>query len=90
MLDDDGRLLVGCVDDSRADLCVVDELLRLELAARRAGRRLLVRGATPSLRGLLGLLGLSGVLTLEAGGQLELGEQLVVADEVVQARDPPA
>ena len=74
------------------DLAVVDQLARLELAARRLGCSVAVRGAAPDLAGLAGLLdlvGLTGVLAVEVGGQPEGGEQPGV-EEVVVADDPVA
>lgn len=54
------------------DIGTVDALCRLALATRRLGCRLVVRGASPELRGLLGLAGISGVVpcpesSVEAG-----------------------
>ena len=55
-----------------SDIGTVDALCRLTLAARRLGRRLVVRGASRDLRQLLGLVGLEGVVpcaesSVEAG-----------------------
>ncbi|HKR98393.1 MAG TPA: STAS domain-containing protein [Candidatus Dormibacteraeota bacterium] len=45
-----------------ADAVSVDALLRLQLDARRQGRSLQVRNATPALRELIALCGLADVL----------------------------
>jgi len=47
------------------DLWVVDQLARLQLAARRLGCSLRLRGAPSQLRELLGLAGLSDILMTE-------------------------
>jgi hypothetical protein len=47
------------------DLWVVDRLARLQLAARRRGCSLRLRGAPTQLRELINLAGLSDILTTE-------------------------
>jgi ABC-type transporter Mla MlaB component len=47
-----------------ADAAAVDALARLHLAARRRGRRILIRGGDPHLVGLLRLVGLRDALPL--------------------------
>jgi hypothetical protein len=71
------------------DLAVVEELARLQLAARRLGCSVRLRGACVELFGLLDLLGLSEVAGLcrEVGGEAEGGEQVGV-EEVVMPDDP--
>jgi hypothetical protein len=76
--------IVGRIEAGRADLALVDALVRFQLVARRAGARLRLRDASEQLRGLLELVGLAGVLALEPRGKAEPGEQLGV-EEVVQA-----
>ncbi|MGH3963468.1 MAG: hypothetical protein ACRDRY_09465 [Pseudonocardiaceae bacterium] len=77
----------------RPDLAVVDELARLQLAARRLGCSIRLRDACIELLELLELLGLGDVvggtagLRREVGGQAEGGEQLGV-EEVVMPDDP--
>ncbi len=74
-------------------LAVVDALARLQLAARRWGCSIRVRGAQDDLLGLIDLVGLKAVLTGPSGGvragEAEGLEQLQV-EEVVVADDPPA
>jgi hypothetical protein len=75
----------------RTGLELVDELARLQLAARRLGCSIRVRDAWTVLSDLLDLVGLAELLTgsvLEAGGEAECREQLGV-QEVVQTGDPP-
>ena len=69
------------------DLCTVDDLARLQLAARRAGCSIQLRNAGAALRELIALVGLADVLPLEVGREPEVGEELGV-QEVVQSRDP--
>lgn len=87
---DDGReIAVGRLEAPRADLTLVDAVLRLQLAARRRGWSMRVRGVPDELRALLEFAGLAGVLAFEPGREPELGEQRGV-EEVVQPLDPPA
>ena len=76
-------------------LAVVDALARLQLAARRWGCTIRVRGAPDELLGLIDLVGLKAVLTgpapsaREVAGEAEGLEQLEV-EEVMVADDPVA
>jgi hypothetical protein len=72
----------------RPDLTVVDQLARLQLAARRAGCTVRLRDAVPALVGLLDLVGLSRTLCVEVSRQPEDFEQRRI-EEVVVADDPP-
>ena len=77
------------------DLAVVNQLARWQLAARRLGCSIQLRGACPQLVGLLDLIGLGELvsntrgLRLEGGRQVEGGEQRGV-EEVVMPDDPIA
>jgi len=77
----------------RVDLAVVDELARLQLAARRLGCSIRLRDACVDLRELLAISGLidllPGAADSEVGGQAERGEEVGV-EEVVQPDDPVA
>jgi hypothetical protein len=78
----------------RPDLAVVNELARLQLAARRMGCSIRLRAACTELRELLDLVGL-GELRADAGlcrqssGEAEGSEQIGV-EEVVMPDDPVA
>ena len=77
---------------AHGDLAVVDDLARLELAARRLGLSVRLRDAHPELSELLELCGLGGVLLgpgRQVGGQAEGGEQPGV-EEVVVPDNPVA
>ncbi len=77
------------------NLELVDELVRLQLTARRLGCSLRLRDAGVDLWALLDFLGLAEVvagvarLRLEVGGEVEDGEQVGV-EEVVEPDDPLA
>lgn len=77
-----------------ADAATLDVLARLALAARRRGRQLTLRNASPELRDLTALAGLSGVLpvcgrsAVRVVGQAEQREQVRVEEDRDPA-DPP-
>jgi ABC-type transporter Mla MlaB component len=79
----------------RPDALTVHALARLQLTARRLGRRVCLRHAPPALRDLLSFAGLAealplaGGLCVEPGGQPEQGEQPGGVEERVEPRDPP-
>jgi anti-anti-sigma regulatory factor len=84
---------VGALDTP--DAATVDALARLQLAARRRGRRVTLRHARPALQDLVALAGLGDVLpdcagsVLEVVGQAEQGEQAGI-QERRHPDDPPA
>jgi hypothetical protein len=75
------------------DLSVVDDLARMQLAARRLGCSIWLRQACPELTALIELAGLAHVVTfgpqrpLQAVGEAEGGEEGGV-EEVVVPDDP--
>ncbi|MFJ4809691.1 STAS domain-containing protein [Streptomyces longwoodensis] len=76
-----GRVVVCDVTGAGPpDLPVVDTLARLELAARRAGGHLRLRGADPALRALLGLVG----IPFEMEGDPEQREPPLGVEEEVE------
>jgi hypothetical protein len=93
-----GGIEIACwpfVGDDGGDLAFVDEVARLQLAARRLGCTLRLRGVAGELWELLDLAGLarvvsrSGGLVVEVGGQPEGGEELGT-HEGVEPGDPLA
>ncbi|WP_341869858.1 STAS domain-containing protein [Streptomyces bauhiniae] len=64
-------------------LAHVELLARLELAARRGGGRIRLRGPDPALRALLGLVGLG----IQVEGEVEEGEPAGGVEEAVEAGD---
>ena len=71
-----------------ADLLTVDALARLELSARRHGRRLQVRDASGELRDLIELVGLNEVLRVEPERKAEQRENAVGVEEERELDDP--
>ena len=71
-----------------ADVQVIDLLGRLELAARRHGRTLRLRNASPALLALIAFAGLDSVLRLEAWREAEEREDAVGVEEERQLDDP--
>ncbi|MDR3083125.1 MAG: STAS domain-containing protein [Streptomyces sp.] len=66
-------------------LGAVDLLARLQLAARRAGGRILLRDPDPALGALLSLVGVS----FELEGQVEQREPALGVEEEVEPGEPP-
>jgi hypothetical protein len=71
------------------DALTIDALARLQLAARRVGREVVLHGASLELLELLELFGLTGVLRVEACGQPEQREQRVGVEEERELDDLP-
>ena len=65
----------------RADAVTIDVLARLQLAAKRTGLELQLRGASTELQDLLAFMGLRDVLRVEGSGQAEEREQGVGVEE---------
>lgn len=78
------------------DAATVDALARLQLTARRLGRRIRLRHACGELQGLLVLMGLGDVLPLDTAsgleprGQAEQREQARGVQEEADPGDPTA
>jgi len=73
-----------------ADLVAIDALARIQLAARRKGRQVVLRHAADDLRDMLALVGLAGALRIEPGGQAEQRKQGVGVEEERELDDPCA
>jgi len=73
-----------------ADATAVDVLARLQLAARRMGRRLVLREAADDLLDLLVFVGVAGALGIEPCGQAEEREERVGVEEERELGDSPA
>jgi hypothetical protein len=71
------------------DAVTVDALARLQLAARRAGRRLQLRDASDDLRKLIAFAGLDDVLRVEPRRKVEEREQRLGVEEEGQLGNPP-
>ena len=67
----------------------IDLLATLQLAARRLGRRVLIREPSADLRNLIAFAGLDEALRVEPRRQAEQREQPLGAEEERQLPDPP-
>ena len=72
------------------DVQVIDLLGRLELAARRHGRTLRLRNASPAFSALIAFVGLGPVLRLELEREPEEREDPLRVEEEGQLDDPAA
>jgi hypothetical protein len=72
------------------DAATVDALARLQLVARRAGRRLRLRRASEELVELITFCGLGEVLGVEPRRQTEEREERLRVEEEGEFRDPAA
>ena len=80
---------VGAIVDP--DASAIDALARLQLSARRVGRRICLSHASRELEGLLALMGLGEVVPLDAGSALQPRgepEQREIACGVEEEADP--
>jgi ABC-type transporter Mla MlaB component len=85
------EVLVCDVGGIVADAVALEALARLQLTARRLGRRLRLANVPLPLQELLAFSGLSAVLlAVEAGRQAEQREQALGVEEGVQPHDPAA
>jgi ABC-type transporter Mla MlaB component len=73
----------------RADAATVDALARVQLTAKRRGRRVRLRHAPAELRTLLKFFGLDGVLRVEPVGKAEQREDRLRVEEERELADPP-
>ena len=73
-----------------ADVLTVDALARLQVSARRRGRRFRLRDASAELKELIAFVGLSDVLGVEPQRQPEEREQRVGVEEEPEPDDPAA
>jgi ABC-type transporter Mla MlaB component len=90
------HLVCDVGDLDRPDAVVVDALARLQLTARRLGRRVSLRNACGDLRSLLAFTGLTDAVplcsasTVQAEREPEQGKQVRGVEEEADSRDPPA
>ena len=88
-------LLCDLARFAEADMGTIDALARLALRARRLGRAITLRDASPELRELLAFAGLGDVLPcapasgVEVVGQPEQREEPLGVEEERNAADPP-
>jgi ABC-type transporter Mla MlaB component len=72
------------------DAAAVDAVARIQLAARRMGRRLVLREAADDLLDLLAFVGVAGALGVEPWRQAEEREERGGVEEERELGDPPA
>ncbi len=78
------------------DAVTIDALARLQLTARRLGRRIRFRDACGEVHRLVGFMGLDDILSLGSASTLEYGreteerEQALGVEEEADPRDPTA
>jgi hypothetical protein len=72
-----------------SDGATIDRIARLQLAAHRLGRCVLLRGPSADLRSLIAFAGLDEVLRVEARREPEQREEPLGAEEERQLLDPP-
>jgi ABC-type transporter Mla MlaB component len=90
LADDAAEVVCDVGGLSRIDASTVDALARLQLTARRLGRRMRLRNAPPRLRELLAFFGLSDAVPLvQAVRQPEEREHAGGVEERVEPGDPP-
>jgi hypothetical protein len=87
----DAAVVVCDVGGLPADIVTVDALARLQLTARRLGRRIELRSRSPELDRLVAFVGLADVLGLGGHcGQAEERVQPRAVEERVDRGDPAA
>jgi hypothetical protein len=85
----DAAVVVCDVGGLAADIVTVEALARLQLTARRLGRRIALRSGSPELDRLLAFVGLADVLGLgRPCGQAEERVQPRAVEERVDRGDP--
>ena len=80
-----------CLDCGQLDAptaATIDQLARLELAARRSGYELELANANSRLLELIAFIGLSDVLGVESGRKTEKRKDPLGVEEESELRDP--
>ena len=72
-----------------ADAVAIDALARINLAARRMGRQVVLRHAGDDLRDLVAFVGLAGALRIEPGGRPNSGNSVSVSRKNVNSTIRP-
>ena len=80
-------VVCDCAQISEPTLSTIDQLARLELAARQLGYQLQLRHVNAALRELIELFGLADVLRVEVEREPEQGEQPGGVEEEGQFTD---
>ena len=91
LLETSGADIALCdVTELPANAAAVDAVARIQLAARRMGRRLVLREAADDLLDLLAFVGVAGALGIEPWRQAEEREERGGVEEERELGDPPA
>jgi len=80
---------LDCGQVTKPTAFTVDQIARLELAARRCGCELELSNANPHLLELIGFVGLAEVLRVESRRQAEQRKQPGGVEEESELDDPP-
>ncbi len=83
-----GTVMLDCACMGEPDIGTVERIARLQVAARRRGLELRLRGAGAALVDLIAFAGLAGVLCVEVHRQVEQREQPCRVEEERDLRDP--
>jgi hypothetical protein len=82
------KIRVDCGSLRKPTAATIDQIARLQLAARRCDCELELKNTNPLLLELIGFVGLSGVLRVEAERQAEQGKQPCSVEEEGELGDP--
>lgn len=85
-----GTVILDCACVGEPDIATIERIARLQVAMRRRGFELRLRGAGAALVDLIAFSGLAGVLCCcEMQGQVEQREQPRRVEEEGDLRNPP-
>jgi hypothetical protein len=84
-----GRITLDCGPIRKPTAATIDQIARLNLAARRCSCELQLNDASPELLELIGFVGLAGVLRVESRRQAEERKQPCGVQEEGELGDPP-
>lgn len=84
------RIVLDCGSVKEPTATTIDEIARLQLAARRCGCELELSDANPCLLELIGFVGLAGVLRVESGGESKQRKEPLSVQEECELGDPSA
>jgi hypothetical protein len=83
------KITVDCASLVQPTGATIDQIARLQLAARRCDCDLELKNTNPFLRELIAFVGLSGVLSVESRRQAEEREHPCGVEEERELDDPP-
>ncbi len=82
------RIVLDCGRLKEPTAATIDQIARLQLAARRCGCELELCDVNPCLLELIGFVGLAGVLRVESGRRAEQRKQPLGIEEKGELCDP--